>query len=135
MSLPAQNYPNTPNTIIYTEIFRLAHQVQTVDRSTDCQNSKSLYTKLKTVQTTVCEYLYQQYKLIVCVGIAATCSKCGRYLYLVKVCEKKLQVYKLREAFKKKSRIRETSNLLTDADSSTNATVGWTKNKQKPKKN
>ena len=35
----------------------------------------------------------------------------------------------------KKPHIRETSNLSTDADSSTNATVGWTKNKQKPKKN
>ena len=29
---------------------------------------------------------------------------------------------------KKKSRIRETKNLLTDADSSTDTTVGWTKN-------
>ena len=36
---------------------------------------------------------------------------------------------------KKKSRRRETSNLSTDADSSTDATVGWTKNAQKPKKN
>ena len=34
----------------------------------------------------------------------------------------------------KKSRIQETSNLWTDADSSTNATVGGTKNTQKPKK-
>ena len=34
----------------------------------------------------------------------------------------------------KKSRIRETSNVLTDADSSTNTTVGWTENKQKLKK-
>ena len=38
------------------------------------------------------------------------------------------------ECFKKKSRIRETSNLSTDADSSSNATIGWTKNTQKPKK-
>ena len=29
--------------------------------------------------------------------------------------------------------IRETSNLTTDADSSTKTTVGWTKNTQKPK--
>ena len=36
---------------------------------------------------------------------------------------------------KKKSRIRETLNLLTDADSSTDTTVGWTKNTQKAKKN
>ena len=36
--------------------------------------------------------------------------------------------------YKKKSRIRETSNLSTNADSSTDTTVGWTKNKQKPKK-
>ena len=35
----------------------------------------------------------------------------------------------------KKSRIRETSNLSTDADSSTDTTVGWTKNTQKPEKN
>ena len=36
--------------------------------------------------------------------------------------------------FGKKSRIRETSNLWTDADSSTDTTVEWTKNKQKPRK-
>ena len=41
---------------------------------------------------------------------------------------------KLREALKKRSRIRETKNLSTDADSSTDTTVGWTKNTQKPKK-
>ena len=34
---------------------------------------------------------------------------------------------------KKKSRIRETKHLWTDADSSTNTTVGWTKNTQKAK--
>ena len=34
-----------------------------------------------------------------------------------------------------KSRIWETMNLSTDADSSTDTTVGWTKNTQKPKKN
>ena len=34
---------------------------------------------------------------------------------------------------KKKSRIRETKHLSTDADSSTDTTVGWTKNTQKPK--
>ena len=33
----------------------------------------------------------------------------------------------------KKSRIRETKHLLTDEDSSTDTTVGWTKNTQKPK--
>ena len=32
----------------------------------------------------------------------------------------------------KKSRIRETKHLLTDADSSTNPIGGWTKNTQKP---
>ena len=31
-----------------------------------------------------------------------------------------------------KSRIRETKHLSTDADSSTDITVGWTKNTQKP---
>ena len=35
---------------------------------------------------------------------------------------------------KKKSRIQETKHLSTDADSSTNTTVGWTKNTQKQKK-
>ena len=33
----------------------------------------------------------------------------------------------------KKSRIRETKHVSTDADSSTDTTVGWTKNTQKPK--
>ena len=32
----------------------------------------------------------------------------------------------------KKSRIQETKHLSTDADSSTDTTVGWTKNTQKP---
>ena len=32
----------------------------------------------------------------------------------------------------RKSRIRETKNLSIDADSSTDTTVGWTKNTQKP---
>ena len=32
----------------------------------------------------------------------------------------------------KKSRIRETKHRSTDADSSTDTTVGWTKNSQKP---
>ena len=39
------------------------------------------------------------------------------------------------QKYKKKSCIRETMTLWTDADSSTNTTVGWTKNKQNPKKN
>ena len=34
----------------------------------------------------------------------------------------------------KKSRIRETPTLLADADNSTDSTVGWTTNTQKPKK-
>ena len=33
----------------------------------------------------------------------------------------------------KKSRIQETKHLSTDADSSTDTTVGWTKNTKKPK--
>ena len=41
----------------------------------------------------------------------------------------------IRKAIQKKSRIRETLNLSTDADTSTDTTVGWTKNTQKPKKN
>ena len=39
----------------------------------------------------------------------------------------------LREGYNKKSRIRETKHLSTDADSSTDTTVGWTKNSRKPK--
>ena len=38
------------------------------------------------------------------------------------------------QALQKKSRIRGKSNLSTDADSSTDTTVGWTKNTEKPKK-
>ena len=34
---------------------------------------------------------------------------------------------------REKSRIWETKHLSTDADSSTDTTVGWTKNTQKPK--
>ena len=37
-----------------------------------------------------------------------------------------------RPADLEKSRIRETKHLSTDADSSTDTTVGWTKNTQKP---
>ena len=36
-------------------------------------------------------------------------------------------------SLKEKSRIRETKHLTTDADSSTDTTVGWTKNSRKPK--
>ena len=50
----------------------------------------------------------------------------GSYLHL------KAILYYL--VYKKKSRIRETLNLLTDADSSTDDTVGSTKNTQKLKK-
>ena len=39
----------------------------------------------------------------------------------------------LLETKAKKSRIRETKHLSTDADSSTDTTVGWTKNSRKPK--
>ena len=35
-------------------------------------------------------------------------------------------------ALEKKSRIWETKHLSTDADSSTDTTVGWTKDTQKP---
>ena len=36
------------------------------------------------------------------------------------------------ESMKEKSRIRETKHLSTDANSSTDTTVGWTKNTPKP---
>ena len=36
------------------------------------------------------------------------------------------------KGLKKKSRIRETKHLSTNADSSTDTTVGWTKNTRKP---
>ena len=45
----------------------------------------------------------------------------------------KIAVLLLRKDKKKKYRIRETKHLSTDADSSTNTTVGWTKKTQKPK--
>ena len=38
----------------------------------------------------------------------------------------------MKQIFKKKSRIRETKHLSTDADSSTDAIGGWTKNTPKP---
>ena len=38
----------------------------------------------------------------------------------------------LKEVHLTKSHIRETKHLSTDADSSTNTRVGWTKNTQKP---
>ena len=38
------------------------------------------------------------------------------------------------ETYYKKSRLQETLNLSIDADSSTDTTVGWTKNAQKNKK-
>ena len=38
----------------------------------------------------------------------------------------------LRNLHVKKSRIRETKHLSTDVESSTDTTVGWTKNTQKP---
>ena len=44
---------------------------------------------------------------------------------------KKLQVF-VKKYIWKKSRIRETKHLSTDADSSTDAIRGWTKNTQKP---
>ena len=42
--------------------------------------------------------------------------------------------YWLKLVSHKKSHIRETKHLSTDADSSTDTTVGWTKNTQKPQK-
>ena len=41
--------------------------------------------------------------------------------------------WKMSKPKQKKSRIREKKHLWTDADSSTDTTVGWTKNTQKPK--
>ena len=46
-------------------------------------------------------------------------------------CKRCLKCWNL-ELGTKKSRIRETKHLSTDADSSTDNTVGWTKNTQKP---
>ena len=43
-----------------------------------------------------------------------------------------LIVKKLYKKAIKKSPIRETKHILTDANSTTNTTVGWTKNTQKP---
>ena len=41
------------------------------------------------------------------------------------------QVERISREYKEKSRIRETKHLSTDADSSTDTTVGWTKNTRK----
>ena len=73
-------------------------------------------------------------------------KKIYKCLYMASLRDKKMPSYfgmssktwrkseKLKKKDKrKKSGIRETSNLLTDADSSTHTTVGWTKNTQKPK--
>ena len=58
-----------------------------------------------------------------CVGCASEIAK----NYSVKLVSHKV-------IFLEKSRIRETKHLSTDADSSTDTTVGWTKNTQKHKK-
>ena len=60
----------------------------------------------------------------------------------VKICLLKKKIFKnnmisfllgkVKKLCVKKSRIRETKHLLTDADSSTNTTVGRTKNTRKP---
>ena len=46
-----------------------------------------------------------------------------------KLCTKRVPLVKIHL---KKSRIREAKHLSTDADSSTDTTIGWTKNTQKP---
>ena len=43
-----------------------------------------------------------------------------------------INIYPTMQFTKKKSRLRETKHLSTDADSSTDAIGGWTKNTQKP---
>ena len=48
-----------------------------------------------------------------------------------KICKKASQKYRV-EPHSKNSRIRETKHLSTDADSSTDAIGGWTKNTPKP---
>ena len=55
------------------------------------------------------------------------------YLDLAPPCQKKSEISQPPlPPRQKKSRIRETKHLSTDADSSTDTTVGWTKNTQKP---
>ena len=50
-----------------------------------------------------------------------------------KITKKKITNYDLKKIiYQKKSRIRETKHLSTDADSSTDAIGGWTKNTPKP---
>ena len=55
------------------------------------------------------------------------CSQLHRETHTQVQKKTKMQAHK-----KKKTRIRETKHLSTNADSSTNTTVGWTKNTQKP---
>ena len=52
---------------------------------------------------------------------------------ILKNIEKSLKKTAPLKNYPKKSRIRETKHLSTDADSSTDTAVGWTKNTQKPK--
>ena len=53
--------------------------------------------------------------------------------YKKKHWKKALRQIECKKLLKKKSRIRETKHLSTDADSSTDTTLAWTKNTQKPK--
>ena len=63
-------------------------------------------------------------------GSAPAACTAGLFVNVLKT----VRLRSFKQLFKKKIRIRETSNLLTDADSSTDNTVKWTKNTQKPKK-
>ena len=65
------------------------------------------------------------------------CSSCWPYFFLIFFLAFKFAIDSDKDAYderrKEKNRIRETKHLLTNAESSTDTTVGWTKNTQKPK--
>ena len=58
------------------------------------------------------------------------CNHCGKN-FRQKTVSLSTCWWSMEQAVSKKSRIRETKHISTDADSSTNTTVGWTKNTQK----
>ena len=60
-------------------------------------------------------------------------KKKGKQLYVVASSVLvDVEIQTLAKYTQKKSRIRDTKHLSTDADSSNDTTVGWTKNTQKP---
>ena len=66
--------------------------------------------------------------MLLCLAVLLFCC----FAVLLYVCLAVFSTPAILEFLVEKSRIRETKHLLTDADSSTDAIGGWTKNTQKP---